>query len=85
MTGHAELTECEVLEHLRAAIKESGNAKVWAGRAGVSPQYVSDVVRGRRALGESVLDAIGFRKRVTYERTPPHQTLMLTDEPRTRQ
>lgn len=50
--------------------KCAGNQKAWAEKNGVSPQYVCDVLMGRREPGESILNALGLRRLVFY--TYPH-------------
>jgi transcriptional regulator with XRE-family HTH domain len=37
-----------------------------ARRYGISAQYLSDVMQGRRAPGEKLLKALGLRKRISY-------------------
>lgn len=41
--------------------------KEFADQHGISPQYVHDVITGRRMPGASILNALGLRKRVIYE------------------
>lgn len=41
--------------------------KEFADQHGISPQYVHDVLNGRRMPGASILNALGLRKRVIYE------------------
>lgn len=38
-----------------------------AHRLGISPAYLSDVLKGRRAPGKKILDAVGFDKKVEYQ------------------
>ena len=42
-------------------------AKQAATNLGISPQYLSDVIAGRRAPGAKILTALGLRRVVTYE------------------
>ncbi|MFY9293454.1 MAG: transcriptional regulator [Methylorubrum rhodinum] len=60
------LRETDVVSRLRAACKEAGGQARWAAAAGVTPQYVSDVILGRRAPGESVLWPLGLQRDVRY-------------------
>ena len=55
-------------ELLRAAVGLAGEQKVWAKQHGVSAQYVNDVLHGRRKPGKTMLNALGLRRVVTYER-----------------
>lgn len=49
---------------LRAAC--AGDQGAWARRNGVSAQYVSDVLHGRREPGNAILAALRLRRVVTY-------------------
>lgn len=39
---------------------------MWAEKHGLSPQYVSDVIRGRRDPGKAITDAFGLEPRTMY-------------------
>lgn len=54
------------LARLETAIAEAGSARAWATRVGVSDVYVSDVRRGIRPPGPSVLQALGLQRVVSY-------------------
>lgn len=60
------LKEDDVVGRLRAACKAAGGQARWADLAGCSPQYVGDVLKGRRAPGDAVLAALGLQRRITY-------------------
>ena len=60
------LTEQEVLERLRTAIKRAGGQRAFAKQAGLTPAYVNDVVHGRRALADKILSTIGVKRTVMY-------------------
>ena len=51
---------------LREAVKAEGGPQKWADKAGVSIQYVSDVLHGRRAPGQGIYTALGYEKQVRY-------------------
>lgn len=55
-----------------AALEEAGGVRRLAALWGLSPAYISDVRRGRRAYGPSILKRLGYRATrkvvVTYER-----------------
>lgn len=57
-----DLTVDDVRARLSTAIREAGGQKAFAAVAGVSPAYVNDVIRGRRAVGERVLAALDLRR-----------------------
>ena len=57
---------------LYAACKAAGSQKAWADTNGLSPQYVCDVLQGRREPGDSILSALGLKKVVTYHAATPH-------------
>lgn len=61
-----ELTEQEVLARLRRQVELKGSQRKWADAAGVTPQYVHDVLRGRRGIGAAVLTALGVERVVRY-------------------
>lgn len=60
------LTEHEVMQRLRDAIKEAGGQRKFAEAHGFTVGYVSDVLRGNRALADRILSAIGVERTVTY-------------------
>jgi hypothetical protein len=39
----------------------------WARKNGISPQYLSDFMTGRKAPGPSILKALMLKRTVTYE------------------
>ena len=50
---------------------EVGSPRKWALGHSILPQYVSDVLRGRRDPGPQILAALGLEKVVTYRRVKP--------------
>jgi transcriptional regulator with XRE-family HTH domain len=61
--------EEEVLELLRRRVHKSASLRQAAIQFGVSAQYLSDVLCGRRRLGPTLLKALGYRlDRVTISR-----------------
>lgn len=56
----------DALQRLEAAIAVDGSAAAWAARLGISSAYVSDVRRGVRQPGPSVLQALGLQRVVSY-------------------
>lgn len=62
------MTEADVLRVLARECRRCGTQAEWAKAQGISPTYVSDVLKGRRAPGDSILAALGFERVVTYRR-----------------
>ena len=44
----------------------------FAGRIGISPQYLNDVLQGNREPGEGLLRPMGVKKVVSYEKEGPY-------------
>lgn len=61
------LTHDQVLERLAYAIKRAGTQAAAAKLAGVSYQFLNDVVRGARPPGTKVCEALGVRRVIRYE------------------
>ncbi|MGN7127008.1 helix-turn-helix domain-containing protein [Methylorubrum thiocyanatum] len=57
-----DLDHDDVRALLSAAIREAGSQREFAALAGVSAGFLSDVVHGRRAPGERVLNALHLRR-----------------------
>lgn len=60
------LSREDVVARLRRACAAAGSAKNWAQNAVVSPQYVSDVISGRREPGESIAAALELERVVRW-------------------
>jgi hypothetical protein len=60
-------TEDQLREVLSEQCAAAGGQKAWAKLHGVSPQYVCDVLQGRRDAGEAICTALGLRRVVHYE------------------
>lgn len=61
------LSSDDVLRMLFDRCLREGSQKLWAERHKISPAYVSDVLRGKRDPGESILKALQLKKVVTYD------------------
>lgn len=57
-----------VLNDLRKACTAAGSQAAWAEAHDVSPAYVSDVLKGKRDLGGSVLSALGYERVILYRK-----------------
>lgn len=60
-------TPAALLERIRNEVKRAGSQDRCAQMFGISPQYLCDVLRGRREPGAKLLDALGYRRLVVYE------------------
>ena len=60
-------TADEVLSHLAEECEAAGGQQAWALRHHLSPQYVCDALKHRRALGQKLTKALGFRFVAMYE------------------
>lgn len=54
------------IEYLRRYIDERGTQQDFAESIGVTPAYVSDILRGQRKPGKKLLDAMGFKRIEMY-------------------
>jgi DNA-binding transcriptional regulator YdaS (Cro superfamily) len=61
------MTEAEVLERVRQAVSEAGSIRAFAKQHGLTPSYVHDVLKGRRAVSERVAAIVGVQRVVTVE------------------
>lgn len=60
------------LEQFRTLIQKLADKEgqnVLARRLGVSNAYVSDIVNGRRDPGQKILEGLGYRRVISYERS----------------
>lgn len=53
---------------LHLAVAEHGSQKAFAERAGVSAQYVNDVLQRRREPGTAITQALGLERITAYRR-----------------
>jgi transcriptional regulator with XRE-family HTH domain len=61
---YAELPE--VVDLLRVLVSQEDSQASLAAEIGISPQYLNDILKGRRDPGETVLRYLGLQKRVIY-------------------
>lgn len=64
----APATQPEVIAILRSRCAAAGGQQAWARRFGFSPQYVCDVLKGRRDVSEAVANALGFVREVRFRK-----------------
>ncbi len=51
---------------LRRLIREVGSQKAAAKKLGCSPQFINDVLQGRREMTETLAARLGFKRVVTF-------------------
>jgi hypothetical protein len=62
------MTPEEFLTYLRQQAQAHGSQKALAAHLRINPAWLSDILRGRRDPGQKLLEALGFRRVVSYER-----------------
>ena len=58
--------QADLIAILRSECARAGGQLAWARRVGFSPQYVNDVLRGRRDVSEAMANALGFVREVRF-------------------
>lgn len=67
MGKNKQFSEGDLYDALRAKIDTLGQAAA-AKELGFTPQFLNDVMNGRRTLSERLVTALGYRRVVTFER-----------------
>jgi DNA-binding transcriptional regulator YdaS (Cro superfamily) len=62
------MTRRSIQQHLKQLVHDVGDQKTAATQIGVSPTYLSEVIRGTKPPGPKILKAIGFRRVEAYEK-----------------
>jgi hypothetical protein len=62
------MTKTAFIAYLREQVAVFGSQQALAQHCGVAASYLSDVLTGKREPGQKLLDALGFRRVVHYER-----------------
>ncbi len=62
------MNEDGFLARLQREVERYGNQKRTAEALGISEQFLTDVLKGRRGPGDKLLKALGLKKRVEYVR-----------------
>ena len=62
------MTRDELVQLLQHKIQQAGTQTAVAKELGITPAYLGDVLRGKREPGPSVLNALGLRSVITYEK-----------------
>jgi len=61
------LSEQDIIRKLQAAADRQGTYLAIAAQLGISPQYLCDIMHGRRAISARVAEKLGYRQVVEYE------------------
>ncbi|PYD63541.1 transcriptional regulator [Gluconacetobacter entanii] len=64
-----QLDRIDAFRILREKIKEYGNQRIFAQEVGITPQYLSDMLCGRKPLSDAILKFIGLRRKEYFLRT----------------
>lgn len=62
-------TADSVMRAIEGLVKLTGSQKEAAKTLGVSPQYLSDILRGRREISDVVARRLGFNREVVFTAT----------------
>lgn len=60
------MTRATVIRKIEQIIETQGTQKAAAEFLGVSQQYLTDLIKGRRDPGSKILDKLGLESRVIY-------------------
>lgn len=60
------MNEKQFRAFLLREIEKAGSQKNWAEKHRISPQYVHDLINGRRLPGKKILDALMLQRLVCY-------------------
>lgn len=61
------LSDAQVIDLIQRGVTRCGSQTALAAEMGISVQYLSDVLHGRRSPGQSVLTPLGLRHVSRYE------------------
>jgi hypothetical protein len=69
VSASESLSEWQIVNNVLAdACAAAGSQQTWARENGVSPQFVCDVLQGRRAPTDRLGRALGYRRVVSFEK-----------------
>jgi hypothetical protein len=60
------LSADEMLIKLREAVTAAGSQRAYALATGISEQYLCDCLKGRRDIGKSIAEPLGYRPTTIY-------------------
>jgi len=58
-----------VIEDLKKLIKTKGSSQAAAEHLGFSPSYLSEIMKGRRALSDNFLERLGYVRLIVHVKT----------------
>lgn len=70
LVGNGCINYPNVQKIIAETVQIEGSQKKAAERLGISPQYLNDILRGRREISEAVANKYGLRRVVIFERIP---------------
>lgn len=65
--GFLQLRPIDIRNHLAACCQKTTQKQVSIA-LGISPQYLCDIIKGRREISEQVAEKLGFERVVTFVR-----------------
>ncbi len=60
------MNEREMISHIKSLCRKAGSQKAFAASLGISEQYLSEIIRGKRGMSDNVLTKLGFEKVILY-------------------
>jgi hypothetical protein len=60
------LSPDEMRAELRKAVERAGSQKAYAASIGISEQYLCDCLKGRRDIGKSIAEPLGYHPTTIY-------------------
>ncbi len=60
------ILEHDLMQRFKNAISEAGSQKKWALAHGFAPQYVCDMLMGRKPISPNVATVLGFERLTVY-------------------
>ncbi len=58
----------DMLEYIERRVSDSGSQKAFAEECGISPAFLSDILKGKREISQRILEKLKFKKVVYYEK-----------------
>jgi hypothetical protein len=65
--SNEEYTEVDILKELQQKRIKTGTQKILANELGISSAFLSDVLQGRRKIGERIPSQLGYQKKIKFE------------------
>lgn len=61
-----QISELQMKQRLQQAVEVAGSQKAFAEKAGISQQYLCDVLKGRREIGDKILKWFKMERVIFY-------------------